>query len=180
MTIPATNTFGIVGRETRRRHDPETIEFGSQELRRVTVGRHPGRPEVGSGLLGRFHTRQGGRHRPGDDAFETIGAALGHRAGLPDGLATIEAEAAERTGRGHRLELRETETGSPVQIFHRRVRPTLGDAHRLVVADASHLTDAESDDRLVCAPGGRIGTTGRWTELWLVGLLVGLEHGFGG
>ena len=72
---------------------------------RVVVGRDARGPEVVDDLLGGAEHRQQRRLHRDDRAGEVLLAVLRRLAREPERLASLEAEAVERAGRGERLEL---------------------------------------------------------------------------
>src|SRR6266511_1345300 len=87
-------------------HNPERVEPLAQELDRVAEGRQPGRPQIGGAELDRAHAGKLRRLRADHRSGQPIRARLRHRPGRPERLPALQSEAAERSRRRQRLDLR--------------------------------------------------------------------------
>ena len=140
------------------RNDAQVVEAGAQELRRITVGRDAGGPDVGGGQFRLAHPGQRRNRRrrthPGQ-AVRTLGRG---RTGGPQSLPPGDSETAQSACGGQRLGLGNRQLDPAGEIEHALVRPGrlpfVDDPLCQIRADMTHRGEPQPDLQAAVLTGG--------------------------
>ena len=143
--------FGIDGGQTIGGDHPEFVETGTYELCGMSGGCDTGGPQIGDGLVDRFHSRKSRWTGRREHSLEAIVTGIGGCTGRPQRLATTHTQAlSERAGGRECFHVFSGDRWNPSnEIFDRCIGAVLlalvDDRRGQFGTDTAYLTETEAN-----------------------------------